>query len=433
MTDKAKNEIFALVRKYYEDFHKPVKFVPGQTKVHYAGRVYDGEELTRAVDAALDFQLTAGRYAAELERSLKEFFGASSALLVNSGSSANLLIAATLASPDTAHHLKPGDEVVTPAVTFPTTLAPFLMQGLVPVFVDSEIGTYNMDPAEVERAIGPNTRAILAPHTLGNPCHLSRYQKICREKGLFLIEDCCDALGGLYEGKKVGSFGSMASLSFYPAHHMTLGEGGGVIVNDAVLAKTALSLRDWGRDCWCIPGASDTCGKRFGWQLGQLPAGYDHKYIYSHVGYNLKLTDMQAAIGTAQWKKLPDFLRRRRENFNYYLEKLKRFEEYLTLPVQDPKAQPAWFGFPVTVRKGVERAKLVRFLEDAKIETRMIFAGNILRQPGFQGIAHRVAGSLTRSDEIMNNTFFIGIYPGLTAEMRDYVVSQFEAFFKGKK
>jgi len=427
---RMRTAVFDEVRRYFDTFHAKKAFVPGVSKVHYAGRVYDADELINAVDAVLDFNLTAGRYSEKLEAEFKTHFGCSRFLLVNSGSSANLLMVATLAAASTPDPLKTGDEVITPAVTFPTTLTPLLQYGLVPVLVDCRLGTYNADFEEIKKALSPKTRAILIPHTLGNPCDLDRIRDLCLEKGLFFLEDCCDALGGTYAGKQVGTFGDMASLSFYPAHHMTLGEGGGVIVNRAGLAKTALSIRDWGRDCWCAPGKSDTCGKRFGWKLGDLPEGYDHKYIYSNLGYNLKVTDMQAAIGLAQWAKLPGFIAKRRENFAFYRKEFEMLEEYLVLPESDPKAEPSWFGFPVTARGSIRREELTRYLESSNIETRLLFAGNILKQPGFKGIRCRQVGNLEKTDEIMNKTFFIGVYPGLTAEMRMYVLDKFKDFFK---
>jgi CDP-6-deoxy-D-xylo-4-hexulose-3-dehydrase len=325
--------------------------------------------------------------------------------------------------------LRRGDEVVTPAVTFPTTLTPIVQNGLVPVFVDCEIGTYNADPAAVEAAIGPRTRALMIPHTLGNPFDLARLAPLAERHGLYLLEDCCDALGSRFDGRLVGTFGHMASLSFYPAHHMTMGEGGGVVVNRAGLTRAAQSIRDWGRDCWCPPGQANTCGKRFEWQLGDLPFGYDHKYIFSNLGYNLKVTDMQAAIGLAQLEKLPDFCARRRANFRRLYDGAARWADRLVLPRALPQADPAWFGFPLTVRAGVSRLELIRFLETRRIETRLIFCGNVLRQPGFRDIAHRVVGDLRNSDTVMNDTFFLGVYPGLTDVMLDYVLESLEAFF----
>jgi CDP-6-deoxy-D-xylo-4-hexulose-3-dehydrase len=398
--------------------------------VPYAGRVFDAREIERLVGSALDFWLTAGPRAQEFERGMRRVFGAVAFLLVNSGSSANLLMVSTLTSPMVERRLRAGDEVITPAVTFPTTLTPIVQHGLVPVFVDCELGTYNVAPAAVEAAIGPRTRALMLPHTLGNPFDVSALARLAERHDLYLLEDCCDAVGSTWEGRRVGTFGHMASLSFYPAHHMTTGEGGGVVINRGGLVRPAESMRDWGRDCWCAPGEANTCGKRFAWQLGELPPGYDHKYIYSNLGYNLKATDLQAAIGLVQLDKLSEFCRRRRENFRRLYDGLKRWEDRLVLPRWLPQADPAWFGFPLTVRPGVTRLDLVRFLDARKIETRMVFAGNVLRQPGFSAIAHRVAGDLGASDVVMNDTFFLGVYPGLTPPMLDYVVESFEAFFR---
>jgi CDP-6-deoxy-D-xylo-4-hexulose-3-dehydrase len=330
-----------------------------------------------------------------------------------------------------ANHLQPGDEVITPAVTFPTTVAPIVQNRLVPVFVDCEVGTYNINPRLVEDAIGPRTRAIFVPHTLGNPCDMETIAEIARRRGLWLLEDSCDALGATFNGQLAGTFGEMASLSFYPAHHITMGEGGGVVINAPGLPKTVRSLRDWGRDCWCDPGKSGTCGSRFEWQTGQLPHGYDHKYIYSNIGYNLKVTDLQAAIGLAQTEKLDAFIEARRGNFQLLYQGLKPYEDYLILPRIDPRANPSPFGFPITVRPGVDRGRIVRHLEDARVETRLVFGGNIVRQPGFLNIEKRVHGDLSASDIIMRDTFFIGVYPGLTAEMLDYVLEVFRGFFRG--
>jgi len=424
-----RRQILDLVREYYAVGHAPAPFVPGTTKINYAGRVYDDRELTNLVESALDFWLTAGPYGQSLEKEMRKFFGAADFLLVNSGSSANLVMISALTSRMVEHRLEPGDEVITPAVTFPTTLTPIVQNGLVPVFVDCELGTYNVNPSAVEAAIGPRTRALMIPHTLGNPFDLGRIAPLAERHQLFLLEDCCDALGSTWDGRLVGTFGHMASLSFFPAHHMTMGEGGGVIVNRSGLNRAAQSIRDWGRDCWCPPGQSNTCGKRFEWQLGDLPAGYDHKYIYSNLGYNLKVTDMQAAIGLAQLEKVPDFCARRRVNFHRLYAGLAPFQDRLLLPRWLPAADPAWFGFPITVGAGVSRLELVRFLEARRIETRLVFSGNVLRQPGFRDIRHRVVGDLTASDRVMNETFFLGVYPGLTPAMLDYVVESVAAFF----
>lgn len=406
------------------------RFEPGVSRVHYAGRVFDEREMQEVVRAALDFWLTFGPYGNRLEKRMQNFFGTRDFVLVNSGSSANLVSVATLVSPTIENHLRAGDEVITPALTFPTTLAPILQNGLMPVFIDCEVGTYNIMPDLLEKAISPKTRGIMIPHTLGNPCDMDEIMRLVRKYDLFLIEDCCDALGSTFRDKRVGTFGDLATLSFYPAHHMTMGEGGGVLVNNCKLTKTVRSVRDWGRDCWCDPGVSNTCGKRFDWDLGGLPYGYDHKYIYSTIGYNLKPTDLQAAIGLAQLEKIELFIDKRRRHFAHYYDALKRYEEFLVLPKADPRSNPSWFAFPITVKPPVERAKLTKWLEDAGIETRFIFAGNVLRQPAFQHIACRIIEGLGQTDRIMRDSFFIGLYPGLTDEMITHVIQSFYDFFK---
>jgi CDP-6-deoxy-D-xylo-4-hexulose-3-dehydrase len=424
-----KQDILAKVRDYHALAHAPKPFVPGETRVMYSGRTYGSDELVNVVDAGLDFWLTLGPYGDLFERQLAAYVGCRDAVLVNSGSSANLSMVMAMMSPQLPRPLQRGDEVITPAVTFPTTLAPIVQCGLVPVFVDCELGTYNIDPALLEAAISEKTRALVIPHTLGNPFALDVVTELAREHELFLLEDSCDALGATYDGKRVGTFGELASLSFYPAHQMTMGEGGAVLVNHARHQRIVRSVRDWGRDCWCAPGESNTCGKRFGWQLGELPAGYDHKYVYSHLGFNLKPTDLQAAIGLAQLQRVPDFVDARRRNFATLYQGLEPFVDRLILPVSDPRAEPSWFGFPITVTESVSRQSLVRWLETANIETRSVFGGNILRQPGYRDIEHRVSGTLERSDRIMRDTFFIGVHPGLTDEMLAYVLERFEGFF----
>jgi CDP-6-deoxy-D-xylo-4-hexulose-3-dehydrase len=426
------DEILQLVSRYHGLAHASKPFVPGETKVPYAGRVYDDEELRLGVESILQFWLTAGPFANRFEKQMREYFGSRAAFLVNSGSSANLLMISTLLSPQIKDGLRRGDEVITPAVTFPTTLTPLVQNGLVPVFVDCRPGVYDIDVAQVEAAIGPKTRAIFVPHTVGIPCDMDALVAIAEKHGLWLLEDGCDALGSTWDGRLVGTFGAMSSLSFYPAHHMTLGEGGMVVVNKEGVRKTCLSVRDWGRDCWCEPGVSDTCGKRFDWQLGELPHGYDHKYIYSNLGYNLKVSEMQAAIGCAQFGKLPAFIAARRANAAFYFERLKKWEEHLILPIVHPKANPSWFGCPITLKPHLERRKFIRWLEDAKIETRLVFAGNILKQPGFLDIPRRVHGQLSGTDIIMNQTLFIGVYPGLRPEMREFVAERIDAFFEKK-
>lgn len=424
------NSILEQVAALYRLRSSRNQFEPGVSKIHYAGRVFDEREMQEVVRASLDFWLTLGPYGAKLEKKMKDFFQARDFALVNSGSSANLLAVSTLAAKNIEHHLRVGDEVITPALTFPTTVAPIIQNGLVPVFLDCEIGTYNINPELLEKAISSKTRAIMIPHTLGNPCDMDEVMRVVRKHRLFLIEDCCDALGALFGNKKVGTYGDLATLSFYPAHHMTMGEGGGVVVNNNRLIKTVRSIRDWGRDCWCDPGVSDTCGKRFAWTLGGLPEGYDHKYIYSTIGYNLKPTDLQAAIGLVQHDKLALFSEKRRRHFLRYYEAFQQFQEFLILPKCHSKSIPSWFSFPLTVKAPLERARLIKWLEDAKIETRFIFGGNILRQPAFKDTSCRIYGNLEQTDYVMRQSFFIGLYPGLTDEMIDYVICCFHDFFK---
>jgi len=430
-------DILDMVREYHSSAHQPKPFVPGQSRVNYSGRVYDDQEMVNLVSAALDFWLTLGPYGEKLESAMQAYFGSRDFVLVNSGSSANLLMVATLCSPELDRllgetgkpRLRPGDEVITPAVTFPTTLTPLVQNRLLPVFVDCEVGTYNLNPDLIEEAIGPRTRAILLPHTLGNPAAMDVITDIARRRNLWLLEDTCDALGATFDGKLAGTFGDMASLSFYPAHQMTMGEGGGVVINHPRLKKTARSIRDWGRDCWCDPGKNNTCQKRFCWKMGDLPSGYDHKYIYSNLGYNLKPTDLQAAIGLAQIAKVPGFVEARRRNFRRLYEGLRPLTEHIILPSIDPRANPSPFGFPITVRDGIDRKAVTEELEAANIETRLVFGGNILRQPGFKHIEHRIHGTLAQSDRIMRNTFFVGVYPGLTSEMVDYMIDTIAGVF----
>lgn len=439
--ESLRSEILERVREYHALAHRRQPFEPGRSRVAYSGRVYDDADMVNLVSSSLDFWLTAGPYADKFEDAMRRHFQARDFLLVNSGSSANLLMVSTLCSPQIdanlsdspLRHLVDGDEVITPAVTFPTTLAPILQNRLVPVFVDCEVGTYNINPDLVEAAIGPRTKAMFIPHTVGIPFDLARLSDICRRHNLWLLEDGCDAFGATYDGRLVGTFGAMSSISFYPAHHMTMGEGGGVVINDRSLKRTALSLRDWGRDCWCPPGQSNSCGTRFGWKLGELPDGYDHKYIYSNIGYNLKVTDMQAAIGLSQYAKVQGFIDARRRNFTRYVDGLADLQEQLILPRLDPRAQPSPFGFPLTVRRPGTRLDLVRWLEEGNIETRLVFGGNILRQPGFQNIPRRVASTLDQSDIIMNDTFFIGVFPGLNERMIDYVIDRIRQFFVARR
>lgn len=407
-------------------------FIPGATKINYAGRVYDYKEVINLINASLDFWLTEGPYAQKLANKFKQYFKSEEFILVNSGSSANLIMVSVLASLQLKKYLKHGDEIITPATTFPTTLTPIIQNGFVPVFIDTEVGTYNINTKNLDGAVSKKTKAIFIAHTLGNPCDMASIMNVAKKYKLFVLEDNCDALGAVYNGKLTGTFGDMASLSFYPAHHMTMGEGGGININNPEMIRINRSIRDWGRDCWCAPGHNNTCSKRFYGQWGKLPFGYDHKYVYSNLGYNLKITDLQAAIGLAQFDKIRDFIKRRRENFQILYKGLQKYEDYLILPVWDKKANPSWFGFPITVRKGIDRRTLIMFLEDANIETRLVFAGNILRQPGFINIPHRIFGNLKYTDEIMNKTFFIGVYPGLTKQMIEFILQRFSRFFKNK-
>jgi CDP-6-deoxy-D-xylo-4-hexulose-3-dehydrase len=417
-------QIAGLVGEYYREAFPEREFVPGETAIPFAGRVFDQAELNLLVDSSLDFWLTTGRFAKEFERRFAAFHGLRCASLVNSGSSANLAALSCLTSPKLAdRRLRPGDEVITVAAGFPTTVNPVFQNGLRPVFIDVDIPTYNLDPALLEGALSSRTRAVMAAHTLGNPFDLAAVTAFCRKHGLWLIEDSCDALGSRYDERLAGTFGDLATFSFYPAHHMTMGEGGAVLTNQPLLKTLAESFRDWGRDCWCDPGQDGTCGKRFGWQLGQLPCGYDHKYTYSHIGYNLKLTDMQAAVGVAQLDKLPGFIEARRRNFARLHEGLKDLREFLILPAATPRSEPSWFGFPLAVRpeSGLTRDEVVRSLEARKIATRLLFGGNLTKQPAYQGQDFRVAGDLHRTDFVMNHVFWVGVYPGLTEAHLDYI------------
>jgi CDP-6-deoxy-D-xylo-4-hexulose-3-dehydrase len=431
-----REQILNLVRQYYRDKFAGKTFDPSRDTVHYAGRVFDDEELCNLVDASLDFFLTANRYAERFEADFADYLGLSNALLVNSGSSANLVALTALTSPRLGERrLMPGDEVVTVAAAFPTTVAPILQNQLVPVFVDVNLRDYTAIPERVAEAVGPKTRAIMMAHTLGVPFNLDAVMGLVKPHDLWLVEDNCDALGSRYRGKLTGTFGHLATISFYPAHHITLGEGGCVVTDDEILARIARSIRDWGRDCYCAGGENNTCGKRFSQQFGTLPPGYDHKYVYSHIGYNLKVTDMQAAIGCAQLKKLDGFIALRRANFQRVMEMLKPYEDRLILPAATEHADPAWFGFVITVREdaGFTRTELTRFLEAHRVETRNLFSGNLLRHPAFEDIPHRVVGDLANTDMVMNNTFFVGVYPGLDELQLDYMADVFAQFMRGER
>jgi CDP-4-dehydro-6-deoxyglucose reductase, E1 len=420
-----RQEILKLVESHYAEAWPKRPFRPGVDPVPVSGKVFDAEDVRHLVDASLDFWLTTGRYARQFESEFAKVFGLRSALLVNSGSSANLVALTALTSPKLSDkRLKPGDEVITVATGFPTTINPIIQNGCVPVFIDVELPTYNVDVTRLEAALSERTRAVMIAHTLGNPFNLEAVAAFCAKHDLWLVEDCCDALGAEYAGKKVGTFGDLATTSFYPAHHITMGEGGAVLTDSPVLKKLAESFRDWGRDCWCDPGCDNTCGKRFDWQLGDLPHGYDHKYTYSHIGYNLKVTDMQAAVGVSQLRKLPGFIDARRANFAYLRAALEPFADSLLLPEPTPNSTPSWFGFPITVKGAspIGRDQLIGALDARKIGTRLLFGGNLLRQPAYHGVHHRVVGGLTNADRVMNHTFWIGVYPGLTAPMMDFVI-----------
>ena len=423
--DELRDRIRALVGEYYHEAFPARDFVPGSSPVPISGRVFDEQELELLVESSLDFWLTTGRFAEQFEREFAKFVGVREAVLVNSGSSANLLAVAALTSQKLGdRRLRPGDEVITLAAGFPTTVNPILQNGLVPVFVDVSLPTFNVDVSYLETALSERTRAVFFAHTLGNPFDLDAVTAFTKKHGLWLIEDCCDALGSTYRGEKVGTFGDLATVSFYPAHHITMGEGGCVLTEKPLLRTLVESFRDWGRDCWCAPGKENTCGKRFDWQLGELPHGYDHKYIYSHVGYNLKATDMQAAVGVAQLKKLPAFIAARKRNFAYLKSGLKDAQEHFVLPEATPNSDPSWFGFPLLVRETApfSRNALIDFLYERKIGTRQLFGGNLVRQPAYADLNYRVVGDLRASDRVMNQAFWIGVYPGLTPPMLDYVL-----------
>ncbi len=430
--DQLRAEIAALVQQYADIAHAPRPFVPGQSPVAVSGKVIGARELQLMVDASLDGWLTTGRFNTMFEERLAKFLGVKHLITVNSGSSANLVAFSTLTSPRLgARAIVPGDEVIGVAAGFPTTVNPILQFGAVPVFVDVDLATHNIDASLIEAAISPKTKAIMLAHSLGNPFNLDVVTALCRKHGLWLVEDCCDALGSTYDGRLVGTFGDIGTLSFYPAHHITMGEGGAVFTNDPELKTIAESFRDWGRDCYCPPGKDNTCGKRFCWKLGELPEGYDHKYTYSHLGYNLKITDMQAACALAQLDRLDDFIAARKANFAYLKQRLANCAQFLHLPEATPKSEPSWFGFPLVLKAdaGVSRNDLIAFLDQNRIATRLLFAGNLTRQPYMVGRNFRVSGELVNTDTVMNQTFWLGVWPGLTNEHLDYVVDKLEEFF----
>ncbi len=430
-TRELRERILADVTEYYRQAHLPKPFQPGD-KVHYAGRVFDEQELCHMVDAILEFWITAGRYAQEFESKLGAFLGVEQVVPVNSGSSANLVAISTLSSPQLKYGLRPGDEVITPAAAFPTTIAPIVQNQLVPVFVDCRLGDYNLNPDQVEPAISSRTRAIFFAHTLGNPAEMDRIVSLAEKHDLMLIEDCCDSLGSLYDGQMVGTFGRLATLSFYPAHHITMGEGGAVYTHSGRLARLARSIRDWGRDCFCgyESPPDGKCGRRFRYIPGL--GHHDHRYLYTEIGYNLKITAVQAAMGLAQLDKLPRFIEARKHNFGFLHQNLQAYRDLVILPSWSPKADPSWFAFPITVPDTAPftRQDITQFLESQQIETRVLFAGNILQQPGYQQISHRVLGELPNTDRVMRGTFFIGVYPGLDQARLNYILEQFDAFFR---
>jgi len=427
MTNRAghlREQILDLCGQFFQEAFAPSEFLPGQSNVPVSGKVIDARDINSVVDSALDGWFTTGRFAAEFERKLARFVGVRSASLVNSGSSANLVAVSALTSPKLGERrLKPCDEVITVAAGFPTTVNPILQNRLVPVFVDVKIPTYEIDVGQLRAALSEKSKAIMIAHTLGNVFDVDTVTEFAREHDLWLIEDCCDALGSTWKGRKVGTFGDIATLSFYPAHHITMGEGGAVLTDKPNLQVLIESFRDWGRDCWCDPGKDNTCGKRFDWQLGTLPCGYDHKYTYSHIGYNLKATDMQAALGLSQLDKLTGFIDQRKANFSHLHAALSPLKEWLLLPEATPSADPSWFGFPIAVRENApfKRDDLTSRLEANKIGTRLLFGGNLLRQPAYEGSTFRVIGNLPNTDFVMNQAFWVGVYPGLTAEMLDFV------------
>src|SRR5215472_13598315 len=431
MASQIRRQILDLTAKYYSEASRPGEFIPGVTPVPVSGKVIDGADVSAVVDSALDAWFTTGRFGEIFERNLASFVGVRSASLVNSGSSANLVALSALTSPKLGdRRLVPGDEVITVAAGFPTTVNPIFQNRLVPVFVDVTIPTYEIDVNQLEAARSERTKAVFLAHTLGNTFDLDAVCAFAEKHNLWLIEDCCDALGSTYKGRNVGTFGDVATVSFYPAHHITTGEGGAVLTDKPSLQTLIESFRDWGRDCWCEPGKDNTCGKRFDWQLGSLPCGYDHKYTYSHIGYNLKATDMQAALGVSQLTKLANFVARRKENFARLKKSLADVEEYLILPEATPLSDPSWFGLPLGVREGApfRREDLIAALDSKKIGTRLLFGGNLLRQPAYQECEYRVAGDLLNTDFVMNNVFWVGVYPGLTQPMLDFVAATIAGF-----
>lgn len=430
--EQLRSQIAELVQQYADLEYGPKEFVGGENVVPPSGKVLGAKELQLMVEASLDGWLTTGRFNDAFEKRLGEYLGVPYVLTTTSGSSANLLALTALTSPKLGERqLKPGDEVITVAAGFPTTVNPTIQNGLVPVFVDVDIPTYQIKPEMIEAAVSDKTKAIMVAHTLGNTFDLTEARRVADKYNLWLIEDCCDALGSTYNGQMVGTIGDISTVSFYPAHHITMGEGGAVFTKDKELRKLVESFRDWGRDCYCPPGCDNTCGKRFDQQLGSLPDGYDHKYTYSHLGYNLKITDMQAACGLAQMDRVESLVQKRKDNYVYLREGLASCEEFIILPEATDSSDPSWFGFPITIREeaGIDRVDLLKFMDQYKIGTRLLFAGNLTRQPYFENVNYRIVGDLTNTDLIMNNTFWIGVYPGLGQEQLDFVIEKFEEFF----
>jgi CDP-6-deoxy-D-xylo-4-hexulose-3-dehydrase len=429
--EKIRKQIAALVDQYAALEYAAKPFVPGETAIPPSGKLIDAQEIKNMVEASLDGWLTTGRFNAMFETKLASFIGVKYLLTVNSGSSANLVAFSTLTSPKLgARAIQPGDEVIGVAAGFPTTVNPIIQFGAIPVFVDIDPLTHNIDASKIEAAISPTTKAIMLAHSLGNPFNVDIVTALCKKYNLWLIEDCCDALGTTYGGKMVGTFGDIATLSFYPAHHITMGEGGAVFTNNHELKLIAESFRDWGRDCYCAPGKDNTCGKRFCWKLGDLPEGYDHKYTYSHLGYNLKITDMQAACALAQLDKAPFFINKRKENFAFLSSRLAGCAEFLQLPQATPNSDPSWFGFPLTLKPNapVTRLDLLTYLDQHKVGTRLLFAGNLTRQPYMKNAKYRISGTLVNTDNVMNNTFWIGVQPALTEEMLEYTAAKIETY-----
>ncbi|MFH1957662.1 MAG: lipopolysaccharide biosynthesis protein RfbH [bacterium] len=431
MEKELKKEVLKKIRSLVRKESSNDKFISGKSPVHYAGRIYDEKEILNLVDASLEFWLTAGKYALEFEKKFAKYIGVRYCMLTNSGSSANLLAISALTSPLLKERrLKEGDEVITTACGFPTTLNPIIQNNLVPVFIDINLENYNIKVENIENALSKRSKAIFVAHTLGNPVNVDKILKIAKKNNLWFIEDNCDSLGSKYRSKYTGSFGCISTCSFYPAHHITMGEGGAVLTDDPLLRRIVLSFRDWGRDCWCKPGKDNTCKRRFSRQLGKLPFGYDHKYIYSHIGYNLKITDMQAAVGVAQLAKLPRFIKERKKNFLLLYDYFEKYRKYLSLPQPTRNAEPSWFGFPVLVKKCApfSRRDMVSYLEKNRIATRMLFGANLLRQPAYSRIKHRVFGTLKNTDEVMKNLFWMGVYPGINEVKMRYIHKVLDRF-----